>query len=176
MTAFHSAAQVKAKFDRVALDMHQLPEILVKRAGDIVAREIKQKASGTRIPRSKPAKLGAKVDLQGRLGTASASATITPAPRGLWAIAEEGANAHVITSKYAGGSRKSRANRFLQGDQIGGGPRAVINIPGIGYRKFAVIPKTRGGGKGNWDGGIRNAFRPVQEATGLDIAHLIERD
>lgn len=156
--------------------MGRLPETLVKRAGDIVAHEVKQKAAHLRIPRTKPAKLGAQVDLQGRSGVASARAVVTPAPRGLWAIAEEGASAHVITSKYAGGSRKSRANRFLQGDSIGGGPRAVLNIPGIGYRKFAAIPKTRGGGKGTWEGGVRNAFGPVQEATGISIAHLIEGD
>lgn len=176
MSVFHSAAQVKAKFDRVGRDMHQLPEILVKRAGDIVAREVKQKANHVRIPRNKPAKLGAKVDLQARSGTASASATVSPNPRGLWTILEEGAGSHVVTSKYAGGSRKSRANRFMQGDQIGGGARAVLNIPGIGYRKFAVIPKTRGGGKGTWEAGVRNSFAPVQKATGIDIANIIERD
>lgn len=176
MSTFRSAAQLVAKFDRVSRDLHHLPELLVGKAGNIVAREIRQKAGRTRIPRNKPSKLGAKVDVQGRSGTASASALITPVPRGLWAIAEEGANAHVITSKYAGGSRKSRANRFMQGDPIGGGPRAVINIPGVGYRKFAVIPKTRPGGKGNWEGGIRNAFRPVREQTGIDISRIIEKD
>lgn len=176
MSTFHSAAQLVAKFERVSRDMHRLPEILVEKAGNIVAREIKHKAGRTRIPRSKPAKLGAKVDVQARSGTASASAMVTPVPRGLWAIAEEGANAHVVTSKYAGGSRKSRANRFMQGDSIGGGPRAVINIPGIGYRKYAVIPKTRGGGKGNWEAGVRNSFGPVRDMTGIDISHIIERD
>lgn len=174
MTTFKSAAQLVAKFDRVSADMGRLPEKLVARAGEIVAREIRQKASGTRIPRKKPAKLGAKVALQGRSGTAGASATITPAPRGLWTIAEEGAASHVVTSKFAGGSRKSRAARFAAGDPIGGGIRAVVAIPGVGFRRFAVIPKTRGGGKGNWEGGIRNSFRPVQEATGIDIARIIE--
>lgn len=172
-----NTAQLAEKFRRVANDMqHRLPEIVVKQAADIVAREVKQKANGIRIPRNRPAKLSAKVDLQARSGTAGARATVSPAPRGLWTILEEGAGTHVITSKYAGGSRKSRANRFLQGDQIGGDRRAVVNIPGIGYRRFAVIPKTRGGGRGTWEAGIRNAFRPVQEATGIDIGNLIERD
>lgn len=176
MSTFHSAAQLIAKFERVSRDMRQLPEKLVEKAGNVVAREVRQKANHVRIPRNRPAKLGASVDLRGRSGTAGASATVSPVPRGLWTILEEGANAHVITSRYAGGSRKSRANRFAVGDSIGGGPRAVINIPGVGYRKYAVIPKTRPGGKGTWEAGVRNSFRPVQEATGIDISNIIERD
>lgn len=176
MGTFQSASQVVAKFNQVSNDMQRLPEKLVKQAGDIVAREIRQKASSKRLPRSRPAKLGARVDVTDRAGSSGAFATVTPAPRGLWTILEEGASSHVITSKYAGGSRKSRTNRFLSGDPIGGGPRAVLNIPGIGYRRFAVIPKTGPGGKGTWEAGVRNAFVPVQRATGIDIAHIIERD
>lgn len=176
MSTFHSAAQLAAKMDRVARDMHRLPEIVVDKAAYIVAREVRRKADRVRIPRNRPTKLGAKVDLQARSGTASASATVSAAPRGLWAILEEGAGSHVITSKYAGGSRTSRTRRFEAGDPIGGGRRAVINIPGVGYRKYAVIPKTRPGGKGTWEAGVRNSFRPVQEATGIDISNIIERD
>lgn len=174
MTTFHSASQLAAKFERVGRDMERLPEILVRRAGEIVAREVRQKAQRVRIPRSKPARLGAKVDLRDRSGTASARATVSPVPRGLWTILEEGAGSHVVTSKYAGGSRASRARRFEAGDPIGGGRRAVINIPGIGYRRYAVIPKTRPGGKGTWEAGVRNSFDPVQKATALDISHIIE--
>lgn len=173
MGTFKSAAQVAAKFQRVSGDMQRLPEILVRKAGDIVAREIKQDTAHLRFPRAKPVHLTAKVEVtEGR----NAKAVVRPTQRGLWTILEEGAGGHLVSSKYAGGSVKSRGRRFASGDAFGGGPRAVINIPGIGFRKYAVIPKTRPGAPGTWEGGIRSAFGPVREATGIEIAQIIERD
>lgn len=58
--------------------------------------------------------------------------------------------AHAITSKHAGGSRRSRGGRavgaLLGGSATGfrGGRRSVLNIPGIGYRKYAFHPGTKG--------------------------------
>ena len=103
MATFLSAAQLAAKFTRVEKDLQRAPAVLVKLAGGIVAREIRQKASGKKIPRKKPARLGAKVDTRNENAFSVAQATVSPVPRGVWTILEEGAESHLITSKYGVG-------------------------------------------------------------------------
>jgi hypothetical protein len=86
--------------------------------------------------------------------------------RGPWGLPEFGASPHLITSKQ-GGSRSRRARvlggeastkrrgKATVGSVIGIGPvfgkraTGAINISGVGWRKYARHPGTKG--KGSWD-------------------------
>lgn len=60
-----------------------------------------------------------------------------------WRVLQGGAKPHVITSRYAGGSRKSRAQRVEGGQKLlrggGRGGRAVLRTP-AGYRRWVRHP------------------------------------
>lgn len=85
-------------------------------------------------------KLGAGYDVR----DAGGKKLIEVKPRGwVWAILQGGAKPHVITSKYAGGSRKSRQQRVEGGQRLqrggGRGGRAVLRTP-AGYRRWVKHP------------------------------------
>jgi len=64
---------------------------------------------------------------------------------GPWHLVEYAINAHLITSKRAGGSRRSRARRFEEGatgEGIGGGRSAMLRTP-YGPRPYVIHPGTR---------------------------------
>jgi hypothetical protein len=75
---------------------------------------------------------------------------ITVRPRGNlpWAVLEKGRRSYVVTSRYAGGTRKSRQQRVEAGQPLqkggGRGGKAVLNIPGMGRRRWVRIPAMRG--------------------------------
>lgn len=113
--------------------------------------------------------LGKGAHLLATSRVAGDSATIRPKPVGAWSIREFGAKPHVITPRggHGGGkslgSRKRRALGHRLGNRIGAGDRrAVLNIPGIGYRKFVNHPGSHP--RPVWDRTIRVA-QPVATAV-----------
>lgn len=86
------------------------------------------------------AKLGVNYKIIGKGLDASARIRAT----GPWHLVEYRLGPHVITSKRAGGSRRSRARRFEEGaagEGIGGGRHAMLRTP-YGPRPFVIHPGT----------------------------------
>ncbi len=75
--------------------------------------------------------------------------------RGPWQLVEHPIKPHVITSRYAGGSRKSRAARVQAGKPLGGGRRAIVMSP-YGPRRFVKHPGVRSP-KRPWAKGVQAA-------------------
>jgi len=62
--------------------------------------------------------------------------------RGPWQLVEHPLKPHVITSRYAGGSRRSRAAAVAAGRKLKGGRRAIVQTP-FGPRRFVHHPGVR---------------------------------
>lgn len=82
---------------------------------------------------------------------------------------------HVIRSAYARGAyRTTRSGGQVFGPAapaVTGGRRAVLNIPGVGFRRFARHPGTRG--KDTWNKGRRRATVRVSEIIGRESDNAV---
>lgn len=86
---------------------------------------------------------------------------------------------HVIRSAYVKGAyRSSRAGGVRTGQILGpaaptitGGRKAVLNIPGVGFRRSARHPGTRG--KDTWNEGRRKATVKVREVINRESDNVI---
>jgi hypothetical protein len=118
-----SAGQLQRRFDKMRIQIPRSMEDMVRRVGDITKKTYQSENSLT--------------------GGDKPQGKFRPTPTGLSQLVEGGSNASgwFEGSKHAGGSRKGREKRFLQGGATGGGRRAVLNIPGIGFRRFVIHPK-----------------------------------
>lgn len=159
-----SATQLARKFDAAALALRERsPQEIVRR----ITVKAKQNAEAERnravggdgrmshVGRAKGGtKLGVRYDYD-KTNTATPQSLLRAT--GPWQLIENNTAAHVITSRYGGGSRRSRTaraefvgpqftgrgrNRKLK-SRTGGDRRAVLNTP-FGYRRSALHPGTRG--------------------------------
>lgn len=137
MAVFHSAEALAVRARQIGKELQTVPAKNVPLAAQMVSHRIEAAASGLRIPRSHPRKLSARVQLMGR-----EAARITPGQAGIWTWVEEGTGGHLITSKHGAGGRRTRVARWAGSESLGGDRRAVLNIPGIGYRRWAHHPGT----------------------------------
>lgn len=136
----HTTAELAQRFSRMSDEMRTAVEQTVVELGQ-VAKTTYQQENRIKIPRKKPVRWGGKVTLLNR--GERTQAKFRPSPTGMSQLVEGGSNASgwFEGSKHSGGSRKSRESRFLRGDATGGGRKAVLNIPGIGFRRFVLHPK-----------------------------------
>jgi hypothetical protein len=135
-----SATELAARMRRMGEILPPGEEDMVKALGDLAKKTYRQ-VNHVRIPRSKkPVKWGGQITLLN--GGERPSVKFRPTPTGMSQLVEGGsvARSWFEGSKHGGGSRKGRESRFLRGDATRGGRRAVLNIPGIGYRRFVVHP------------------------------------
>src|ERR1043166_5133311 len=107
-------------------------EDMVRRVGEVTTQTYISENT-LRFPRKKPVRWGGKVTIL--TGGEKPQGKFRPTPTGLSQLVEGGSDASgwFEGSKYSGGSRKSREKRFLRGDALRGGRRAVLNIPGVGF-------------------------------------------
>jgi hypothetical protein len=135
-----SAGQLQRRFDKMRIQIPRSMEDMVRRVGDITKKTY-QSENSLKFPRRKPVRWGGTVTIL--TGGDKPQGKFRPTPTGLSQLVEGGSNASgwFEGSKHAGGSRKGREKRFLQGGATGGGRRAVLNIPGIGFRRFVIHPK-----------------------------------
>lgn len=137
------------------------------RAVEAGAKDAKMVAQ-LRGGRMKGRRLGARYDLTGT--ATEPTATVRAMPPHLWKWKSEGTKPHIITSKHGGGSRKSRAKDVTVAGLLGalsgsrqptgwsrGGRRAVLNVPGIGYRRYVRHPGTPG--DQSWDEVVQVVLR-----------------
>lgn len=105
------------------------------------------------------AKLGVRYDFKSQNGKPAALVRAT----GPWQIVEGDTVPHVITSRYAGGSRLRRG---AFGPALPGGRRSVILTP-WGYRRYARHPGTKG--KHPWRTAITDSTRNLTPETSTPI-------
>lgn len=135
-----TVAEMGLRLNRMSNYVPPAAEQSVKKLGDL-AKTTYIRLNRVRIPRKKPVKWGGKVQLLN--GGDKPQAKFTPSPRGMASLVEQGSHASgwFEGSRHSGSSRKGRESRFLKGKATGGDNRAVLNIPGIGYRRFVVHPR-----------------------------------
>jgi hypothetical protein len=135
-----TSGELAQRLGRMSDEMKSGVETLAKHLGE-EAKTIYKVENRIKIPRKKPVKWGGQVTVLN--GGVATRVKFRPTPTGLSQLVEGGSNASgwFEGSKHSGGSRRSRETKFLRGDATGGGRRAVLNIPGIGFRRFVVHPK-----------------------------------
>jgi hypothetical protein len=123
------------------------------------------------------AKIGARYDIKPGVGSRSATAVIK-ATGPLQIIAND-TSGRVIRSAYAkgkyrrGGKGKSQFIGPTTSGQFSGDRRAVLNIPGIGFRRSARHPGTKG--KDTWNDGQRRAAPKVARVMDRETANIVTR-
>lgn len=135
---------------------------------------------------SSGAKLGIGYDIKG-----FQNPTALVQARGPWQFIEYDNAPHWITSKYGGGSRKSRAQRLggmanprargnastsFLGNYEGGGNPGVggsVRVPSAGYRRWARHPGTKG--KRPFAKGIERARPRVEKLLGKFFVDVVKR-
>lgn len=161
------AATAIARADKTAVERTALK---IKRAAEVERnRAVGSDGRMSNVGRS-GARLGVRYDLRaGQNPSAVVRAT------GPWQLVENNTRSHLVTSRYARGTRARRSRAGLFGPQqpgaLRGGRRAVILTP-WGYRRYARHPGTRG--KRPWKNSLerstRNldneAARPFRDALG----------
>ena len=133
--------------------------------------------SGVNKAKGRPgnAKIGARDDIETRGGKSRATIKAT----GPLHILANDAGGRVIRSAYAkgkyrkGGKGQSQFIGPTVGGQFKGDRRAVLNIPGIGYRRSARHPGTRG--KDTWRRGMKSARPKVTRVMRSETANIIKR-
>jgi hypothetical protein len=136
------------------------------------------KLSGVNKAKGRPGntKIGVKtkVTRQGSGAVATVSAT------GPLQIINNPTRGRVIRSAYGAGTRGGRGGRGTRGfvgpvlaGQFGGGRRAVLNIPGIGYRRSARHPGTRG--KNTWQEGRKAAEPKIRRVMSTRTTTVISK-
>ena len=117
-------------------------------------------------------KVGVRFDIKGSSGgttTAEIKAT------GPLQIIANPTRARRIASAYSGGSRAKRSLAVgpILPSANRGGRRAVLNIPGIGYRRSVRHKGTTG--KDTWNIGARRAAPKIDKAMNAETANIIKR-
>lgn len=125
------------------------------------------KLSGVNRAKGRPGgvKVGARYDVSNRQVTIKATG---PMPL----IANDTAG-RVIRSAYAKGRRRKGFVGPTFGGQFKGDRRAVLNIPGIGYRRSVRHPGTRG--KGTWTKSVKPAKKAANEAITDMHINIVKR-
>ena len=133
--------------------------------------------SGVNKAKGRPgnAKIGARYDIETRGGKSRATIKAT----GPLHLLANDTGGRVIRSAYAkgkyrkGGKGQSQFIGPTVGGQFKGDRRAVLNIPGIGYRRSARHPGTRG--KDTWRRGMKSARPKVTRVMRSETANIIKR-
>jgi hypothetical protein len=125
---------------------------------------------GRRKGRAGNRKIGARYDLD-RTGAGKHRATIRAT--GPVHFVANPMSGHVIRSAYAKGRRVRGFVGPTAAGQFGGGRRAVLRIPGIGYRRSVRHPGTTG--KDSWRRGERRARPKVSKVARKRTANVISR-
>lgn len=144
MGTSHSFGELADKFGKLAEEMPQVAKkgttAAAKAAKEVFVTFIGVATGGDMVLNNvgKGARLGVTYKVTGEGATAKARVR----PTGPIHLVEYRINPHLITSKRAGGSRRSRFRRFSEGtagEGIGGGRRAMLRTP-YGPRPFVIHP------------------------------------
>lgn len=129
------------------------------------------KLSGVGRAKGRPggAKVGVRYDIKGTGNSVTATVRAT-GPLPLLANPTAG---RVIRSAYAKGKARRGFVGPTVGGQFSGDRRAVLNIPGIGYRRSARHPGTRG--KNTWRIGEQRARPKITKVMRSETANVIKR-
>jgi hypothetical protein len=144
MGTSRSVAELEAKLKRLPKEMSEANEVAARRIGQFGKTQFLRQAQADnrgKLTMRNVGKRGIKLGVSYKIDGPPERKTLEFKPssgRIGWRILQGGAKPHVITSKYAGGSRKSRANRVEAGQPLlrggGRGGRAVLKIGGQSRR------------------------------------------
>lgn len=112
-------------------------------------------ATGGDLRLNNAGRAGAKLSVRYDITRSGDDARARVRARGPWQLVEHQIKPHVITSRYGGGSRKSRAAAVNEGRPLKGGRRAIVQTPN-GPRRFVKHPGIRSP-KQPWARGVRVA-------------------
>ena len=116
------------------------------------------------------AKIGARFDI--KIGGSGKSVAVVKATGPVPIIANN-TSGHVIRSAYSKGKARKGFVGPTFGGQFKGGNKAVLHIPGIGFRRSARHPGTRG--KDSWWEGERLGRPRVAKTMDKEINNIIKR-
>jgi hypothetical protein len=178
----HLGSDLTRRVDRIERGIQQSIQRTVVKAAEAGADEQRQvlrrdsggdlRLSGVNRAKGRPGntKIDAKFRLTDR-GTTKVSAEIYA--QGPVQIIAHDTSGHVIRSAYSNTQTTARRRGSLRGfvgplapGQTTGGRRAVLNIPGIGFRRSARHPGTRG--KDSWNDGRRTAKVAINRVVGRE--------
>lgn len=91
--------------------------------------------------------------------------TATIRATGPWPLIESNVSGHVIRSRYVAGARRRGFVGPVAPGQFRGGRRAVMHIPGIGFRAAVRHPGTRG----------KHTFRKGSEAAIVVAGEIVPK-
>jgi hypothetical protein len=100
-------------------------------------------------------KSGARLGVRSKPEGTAANGRFFISATGPWQIIENDTGGRVIRSRYARGRRRKGFIGPVAAGQFKGGDRAVLNIPGVGFRRSARHPGTKG--KKPWARGVASA-------------------
>lgn len=157
MGTSRTVAELEAKLKRLPADQTKAVEITARRIGQVgkaaFLRQAQADNSGKLTMRN-VGKNGVKLGVRYKIDGPPERKTVEFKPstgRLAWRILQGGAKPHIITSKHAGGTRKSRAQRVEAGNKLlrggGRGGRAVLRTP-LGQRRWVKHPGVKA--KGTW--------------------------
>ena len=151
---------------RAAMSAKQIQEREISRvAGNDMALSGVNAAKG----RKGNTKVGVRFTLEGNANTPEAFIKAT----GPLHLVERNTAGHVIRSAYSKGkSRKGFVGPTMAG-QFSGGSNAVINIPGVGFRRSARHPGTTG--QHPWRKGATKAAPVIRKAMAGRTASIIKK-
>lgn len=148
MGTSRSVAELGGKLRKIPAEMAKANEASANRIGMLAKGQFLDTARADnhgKLEFRNVGKRGAKLGIRYQVDGPAERKTVDIRPstgRIAWRILESGARPHVITSKRAGGSRRSRAQRVRSGQKlqrnvpisIGGLPRAWAKHPGVRAR------------------------------------------
>lgn len=145
------SARVVHRTARLAAELAAMPRRGVERGSLEMKKAViseRDKAVGSDGRMSGVGRNGASLNARYDIRAARGGATSIVRATGPWQLIERRTVPHLILSRYAGGSRRSRA-RLAEVSIINTGRarlrrRGAINIPGIGWRAYARHPGTPG--------------------------------
>lgn len=125
------------------------------------------------VNRAKGRKGNTKIGVRYDVKTIGSRASATVSAIGPVQILANPTSGHVIRSAYAKGKARKGFVGPTIGGQFKGDRRAVLNIPGVGVRRSARHPGTRG--KDTWRIGERKARPKVTKVMRDETANIIKR-
>jgi hypothetical protein len=144
MLSVRSLDELPAVIANMRATAGKLPESSITKIADGVRDEVARQGGRYYVRGRGGAKvrLGARVQ-RSRVGKAyTASRSVSGEPAGFWRIINDGSGAHLIAGRYRSNGRRRSARAASSqfgrnADSFNGSP---INIPGIGWRQYAVHP------------------------------------
>jgi hypothetical protein len=167
MGVSRSVAELNLKIRNLPRDITDANGSGVNRIGELIAKQYVAKARSDNAGSLRFRNFGKRGITMGarhKVGGTPEKKTIEvrPTGRAAWRILEGGAKEHVITSRYAGGTRQSREDRVRAGRPLasrgGRGGRGVVGFGGV-HRRWVKHPGVKA--KKTWSSVSRNDVKNI---------------